>query len=230
MTERRFTDRDVALILRRAAELDKDPPGQTLARGLNLADLREIAVEVGINPEMVTRAASELESQGGVRSLSLLGDSLAHRQVRAVPGEMDRDSLGRLVQAVDREVPAQGTVTEALGAVRWNSQGRLLSRQVSLEPGEGETLIRVEERFEARVRAMLHGIPAGYAAMAGFITGVELLGGAGPGFFLGALSSVAGWAIGGAVWKEVARRSKRRVHALAEVLQAETGEEPPTGE
>ena len=40
---------------------------------------------------------------------------------------------------------AQGTVVEALGAVRWTSNTRFLSTQVSVEPSGDDTLLRVEE-------------------------------------------------------------------------------------
>ena len=63
MTERRYTDRDVALILRRAAEIDKKSTPDAPVRGLSVGELQEIAGEVGIDPEAVTRAAAEFEGR-----------------------------------------------------------------------------------------------------------------------------------------------------------------------
>lgn len=219
MSERRFTDKDVSLILRRAAELDRRSVGPEVGpRGLSLGDLQEIAVEAGIDPAMVSRAVGELDGKGAPSPAALLGPATASREVRAVPVELGRDSLGDLVRVVDARVPAQGTVGEALGSVRWTSPGRFLSHQVSLEPGEGETVVRVEERYADRVRALLHVIPAVYGAGIGLPVGVEVLGGAGAGVLLAGALGAAAWALGGVAWRVVAARSRRRVRALADEL------------
>ncbi|MGD2124360.1 MAG: hypothetical protein PVJ76_21700 [Gemmatimonadota bacterium] len=63
------------------------------------------------------------------------------------------------MRVVDQEVEAQGTVVEALGGVRWTSNTRFLSTQVSVEPSRDDTLLRVEERYSETVRGPLYGIP-----------------------------------------------------------------------
>jgi RNase P/RNase MRP subunit POP5 len=220
MTERRFTDREVALILRRASELDEGSSPATAPRGLSESELKEIAGEVGIDPAMITRAVSELQGRRGLERASLLGPATVNQQIRAVPRELSRDELGDLVRVVDQRVPAQGTVAEALGAVRWNAPGRFLSRLVSMEPSRGETVIRVEERYSQRFRAALHGVPTAYGAMIGWVIGLETVGGALAGVLLGGLLGAAGWAVAGVVWHEISRRSQRRVDALADELTA----------
>jgi hypothetical protein len=224
MTERRFTDQDVAVILRRAVELDRESGQEARGRGLSLEELQDIAVEVGVDPSMVSRAAEELGTSSVLRGLSLMGDPVVRRGVRAVPGTADEETLRELMRIVDREMPAQGTVTEALGTVRWNSGGRFLSRQVSIEPTPKETLIRVEERFEERVRTMVHAIPSSYAGFLGFIVGLEQLGGQVPGFALGLFSVAVTFAIAGQVWNRVSRNSRARVENLADALSAEASE------
>ncbi len=220
MSQRRFTDRDVALILRRAVELDKDAPQESSVRGLTLRDLQEIASEVGIDPASVTRAVEELEGRRGPGSVSYLGPAPVNRQIRALPGELTREVLGELVRIVDRTVPAHGTITEALGSVRWSAQGRILSRQVSLEPSQEETLIRVEERFTDRFRGALHAIPAVYGAAFGWLIGLDV-GGAGAAAILGALVAVGGFTGARVVWNMVCKSSWGRVRALADQLAGE---------
>lgn len=218
MTERRFTDREVALILRRASELDQGSSPESAPRGLSESELKEIAGEVGIDPAMITRAVAELQGRRGLEPTSLLGPATVNRQIRALPRELTRDELGDLVRLVDQRVPAQGTVAEALGAVRWNAPGKFLSRLVSMEPSRGETVIRVEERYSDRFRGALHGIPTAYAAMIGWVLGLEAVGGVLAGVLLGGLMGAAGWAVAGVVWHEISRRSQRRVHVLADEL------------
>ena len=222
MTERRFTDKEVALILRRASDLETRASSAAVAsgRGLTLSDLREIAAEAGIDPELVSRAVTEMEGPRGIRTGShLAGPGTVRREVRAIPEELSREELADLIRVVDEEVRDQGTVQEALGHVRWTSQGRILSTQVSLEPGEGETLLRVEERYHDALRGILHGLPAGHVfifGLAGAMEGLHLA--LGPGALFVAASAAAGWGVGTTIWRGLSKGSRTRVQRLAEKL------------
>jgi hypothetical protein len=222
MTERRFTDKEVALILRRASDLEKRAPASAGSppRGLTLRDLQEIASEAGIDPELVRQAVTEMEGPKGLPSGSLLaGPTPAQREIRATPAEISREAMAELVRLVDGEVHGQGTVQEALGHVRWTSQGRFLSTQVSLEPGDGETLLRVEERFSDAVRGAIHGIPALYGlifGLAGALEGLDLS--LVPAILFAAATTTAGWSLGGVAWRALSAASRKRVRRLAEHL------------
>ncbi|MHB1191970.1 MAG: hypothetical protein ACYC6F_02900 [Longimicrobiales bacterium] len=221
MTDRRFTDKEVALILRRASDLEtRSPRSGASARGLTLKDLEEIASEVGIDPALVVRAVAELEGPRGLGSSSLVvGPGPVRREVRAVPRELSREELAELMRVVEIEVEDQGTVTEALGSVRWTSKGRFLSTQVSFEPSRGETLMRVEERYSQALRGILHGIPASYGAIFGLAWALEGLSlGAGGGSIVALVSASLGWGLGSGVWQVISSRSRSRVQKLAEKL------------
>lgn len=226
MGERRYTDQEVTRLLQRAADLDRDTGGTGVARGLSLAELREIASEAGIDPAAVTRAAGELRTAPVSRlGSTLLGPSPVVRRTAAVPARLGADALGRLVDVVDAEVPAQGTVGEALGSVRWTSANRFLSRQVVIQPGEGETVVRVEERFTDRLRGVLHGLPAAYGGGLALIAATEAVA-AGPwgAAAIAAGGALAGLGLGRALWSAVRRRSSRRVGRLAERLEVEASD------
>ncbi len=230
MAERRYTDRDVALILRRAAEIDRKSTPDAPVRGLSVGELQEIAGEVGINPEAVTRAAAEFEGRRGLEPATLLGPGLVRREIRGLGRELSRESLGELVRTVDQQISAQGSVSEALGSVRWSSSGRFLRHQVSFEPSRDETIVRVEERYEGQVRTMIHAIPTAYAAMIGLVLGIEGIGGAVPGVLLALFFAALAWVVGGFIWGGVSRRSGRRAHELADTLVAEASRLPAAGE
>ncbi len=222
MAERRFTDDEVALVLKRAAELERRSPSPTgaRARGLTLRDLEEIAEEAGIEPTLIAQAVREM---AGVRrfakSNSLTGPPTTHREVRAVPRELTREELAELIRLVDDEVADQGVVQEALGSVRWTGKGRFLSTQVAVEPGEGETLVRVEERFTPQFKGALQGVPAGYGLMFGYVAALEwLAAGVVPGTLLALGATLVGWGVGGALWRFFSSRSRGRVRRLAEAL------------
>lgn len=220
MTERRYTDQEVARLLQRAADLDRDSGTGALAPGLSLSQLRGIAAEVGIDPGMVTRAATELSVSRPSRAGSLLlGESPVVRRTAAVPASLDRAALKRLIEVVDDELPAQGTVAEALGSVRWTSSSRFVNRQVVFQPGETETVVRVEERFVDRIRAVAHLLPLGYGVGGGLLVGTEVLsvGGLAAGA-AAAAGGLLGWGLGRALWTALRGASRRRVERLAERL------------
>jgi hypothetical protein len=224
MTERRFTDREIGLILKRAVELEEGSSSTALGapRGLTLDELEEIAREAGINPTMVGRAAAELESRKSLETVRLLGPTGVRREVRLLPGRMPREAAAALMRVVDQEVEAQGTVVEALGGVRWTSNSRFLDTQVSVEPSGDDTLLRVEERYSNRVRGPLHGVPTGWGLILGLPLGLETLNLMVPlAIVLAAILALVGWSVGDLVWRFLSAGSQRRVQALTERLTDE---------
>jgi len=230
MSDRRFTDREVALVLRRAAELDKTSPGGGTGRGLSVADLQEIAAEVGIEPSLVALAVEELESRGGLEPLTLLGPRAVRRETHAVPAELTREQLKELIRIMDRAIPSQGTVTEALGSVRWNASSRTKSTLVSVEPGEGETILRVEEGYAGHVRPICHFLPMLYGLFGGWAIPYDQgLGVAA--IIAGALLGTAvGYGLGDGIWRAISAGSARRVRSLAAKLADEARRLLPGGE
>jgi hypothetical protein len=224
MSERRFTDKQVALILKRASDLEKrSPTSGSSPRGLTLADLQEIAAEAGFDADLISLAVAEMEGPRGLEPGSaIIGPETARREVRAVPGELGKEELAELMRLVDEQVDDQGTFAEALGSVRWTSKGRFLSSlstQVSLEPSQGETLIRVEERYSQALRGILHGLPASYGAVFGLVFALEGLNlGLAPGSLFALATTLAGWGIGTSIWRVLSARSRNRVQKLAEIL------------
>lgn len=222
MTDRRFTDKEVALILRRASDLEKKSSSTALSQdgGLTLEELKEIAGEAGIDPSLVGRAAAELESPKGLENTSLLsGPGTVQREVRTIPGELSTEELAEIFRIVDTEVADQGTVVEALGNFRWTSKGRFVSTQVSLDPSQGETMVRVEERYNDAVRGVLHGIPASYGLVFGLAAVTEALSlGVLPESLILLGSIATGWGIGTSIWRLLSSRSRTRVQRLTEKL------------
>ena len=233
MTERRFTDREIGLILRRAVELDEGSSSKAVssARGLTMKELQEIAEEAGIDPGMVGRAVAEMETRGGLEPLSFWGPPGVKREIRTVPGEMGQEEVGELMRVVDQEVEAQGTVVEALGQVRWTSNTRFLSTQVSVEPSGEDTLLRVEERYSDMIRGPLHGIPASWGLIFGLAFSIEQLSLALPlVIILTAITAMAGWGAGDLLWRALVAGSQKRVRALSEHLTTEASRLlPPPG-
>lgn len=225
---RRFTDREVSVILRRAVEIDESRGGaERAAAGLSLDDLRQIAREVGISTEAVDRAVAGL-GRGPVLAPVLTGAPVVRRAVRGVPGELSRDRIARLVQAIDERADHTGAISEALGSVRWTASDRLRSSLVTITPTGGETRIQVVEKTLPRVRRLFHLLPAAWGVMAtapvlGMVGAASGAAAAG----VAALGLVVGVAAGRAAWTLFSADSARRVERLADDLAREAGEGAP---
>ena len=216
---RRFTDREVALVLKKASEIEEGV-GSGVSGALSLEDLKEIAKEVGISPEAISKAVAGLDRRREVGP-AVWGAPTVRRAAHAVPGELNEEAIGRLIQLVDDRTDTAGAVSEALGSVRWTSSDRFRSTRVSITPESGETTIEVEEKASPRLRRVFQLMPAAWAVMiaspviaAMDPSAVGLVAGIG-------LSVGAGVALGRAAWSSVSARSGRRVERLAQRLARE---------
>jgi len=217
---RRFTDRELALVLERATELDEADAAP--AAGLSLDDLREIAREVGISPAAIDRAVATLDRGQRVRP-SLAGAPRVRKAVRALPTELDQEGIARVMSVVDDRTDTAGAITEALGSVRWTGQDRFKSTRVSVTAKDGETTIEVVEKAEPKMRRICHLLPPVWALMlAGPFAGAFISSSAGLVATV-ILAVAAGLAIGRGAWTLVSAMSQRRVSELAESLALEAG-------
>ena len=198
--ERRFTEREVALILRKAVELERiGVAPEDVGGGLTLDELREIAGRVGIHPDAIGAAAAELDVHGGGREARWLGPPSARRASRILPVGLSAGDQKLLFRTVERRLGVVGMLSEAFGQARWSSTRAQLTTEVILTRDEREFRIDVEQRYPSRVRPLLHafGGAFGAAVAASFavpaVVGAALLGVAVGGGILGA-------AIGRGLW------------------------------
>jgi hypothetical protein len=215
---RRFTDREVALVLRKASELEESD-GAGAGGGLSLADLEEIGAEVGISAGALRRAVADLDSRAGGNPFAK--GQLVNQAIRAVEGELSKDAIAELIRHVDGTSDQVGVVTEALGSVQWTAQERLRTTQVSITPSEKETRIRVVERATARLRRLLTVAPV----MTGSALVAVMIGQFDPSSGMVALFTAFGGAAGALVgrflWAHMSNESRKRVKELASGLARE---------
>jgi len=229
MTEnsRRFTDREVAMVLHKASEID-EAQGDGSGSGLSLDDLTEIAKEVGISSAAIHRAVAGLDRRRPV-SPTLAGAPLIRKAVHAIPGELNEQAIARLVRLVDERADGAGTISEALGSVRWTSSDRFKSTRISITPGGGETSIEVVEKVVPRMRRIMHLVPAAWASMfvGSFVAASQLP--PGGSVAAAAIGLAVGVAVGRAAWNLFSAQSGRRVQRLAEELATEAHESSKKG-
>jgi hypothetical protein len=229
---RRYGDKEVGLILKRAAELQRlEPASGPEGSGLTVAELEEIAAEAGIDPAHLRRAAEEFEAAGaGLHaegSEKLVGAPLTIRLERSLPGELSESGFERLVPEIQRVADGHGQASLLGQTLTWRSISANSERslQVTVSSRNGRTRILIEERLSQLAGQLFGGIIGGVGG------GVGL--GVGLGVGIGALQSVAfavAWpvgVVGGAyllartIYRSTARRRQRTLRNLLEGLTAE---------
>ena len=115
---RQFSDQEVALIFKAAAEWQAVAPPDSPARGLSLADMEQVARDVGIDAAFIHRAVRELDAGAPQRGAAwFFGAPTEFVVERVVPGEAGpaahEAALGALREA-----------TGDLGEVRRGSRGQ----------------------------------------------------------------------------------------------------------
>src|SRR6476619_6227112 len=99
---RKFNDEEVALIIKRAAELQQtEQIEQSSSSALSLQEVEEIAKEAGIEPALIRRAASTLDTHTVVnRPSPWIGAPTRIVFERVVDGEISADAYETLVNEI----------------------------------------------------------------------------------------------------------------------------------
>lgn len=146
---RKYSDREVGLILQRA--LEPAGGGQELeasGEGLTLEEIKEIAAEVGIDPSRVeTAAASLLEPEAapvnpyvGIPTTVQLQTTLPHLGIRPE----QRPEVLTLIRSVQHR---QGVTGSEFGSLEWRAKDVLGARYVSVMPTPDGVRVRVLGNF-----------------------------------------------------------------------------------
>jgi hypothetical protein len=217
--ERRFSDEEVALILRKATQLDGPGGALEAGDGLSLVEIQRIAKEVGIRPEVVARAAALLHVDRPGRADRVLGGPAAYRAEHEVAGEIAREDFGVVVDAIRRVMGEPGRVSEVLDGLEWRT-GVDPAVTVTIRPRDGHTAIQVlANRGLARFGA--YALPTMGALIAAGITGAIVE----PGV-AGGIAIMGTW-IGAAlltargIWRSGSARFRTKFTALIETVVEE---------
>lgn len=218
--QRRYSDQEVGLILKRAAEMSQAKG----AGGMTAAELERIAIEAGIDPAAVRLAAEEVArgETGGDTGELLLGGPTGLRYVFEVDGELREEDHEALLAAVQRNVDASGSITVAGRTFSWHATGPNRSITVQVSPVRGKTVVRIEERLGSLIGGIYGGVGGGVGGSLAPLAGVGAAALFGP---VGAVLAVAGALLGTyvgtrAIYGGVSKRRKKTLDALAADLRA----------
>lgn len=217
----RFTEQQLVEILRRAAERQEGLVGDVDGR-FSLAEIQQIASEVGITPAHVATAALEVASAAPPPRSGLLGAPTVYRFERWIDGEVSGSTVGELLDIARQETGLQGTVSEALDTVEWRSGGLMDATIVSVARRQGRTKISVTlTRSDAAgltvIGACVGGLGVAMGIGAPLISAVASSGGlATVAAVLVAFGwgGVGSWLVTRAVWRRIARRWPGHAAAL----------------
>jgi len=226
MSERRFSEDEVAEILARATRPESGPggvhpvpadPPSTRSGGFTLAELQDIGREAGIPPGCITEAARAVGSSGSPEAAdTFLGTPRTLNQGVPVQGPMDDEAWERVV-ALLREVfggKGESTRDGRLRSWRWKDV------EAHLEPdpgGDGWRLRVTAWESAARIGFRVGG---GLALFGGLSVGVVLLTGVDPSAaWVGGLLALLGVGIGASGALALPRWARRRAGQIGEVAE-----------
>lgn len=181
---RRYGDREVARILKRATELQRAEPSAADPEGLTLAELADIAREAGIDPALLRRAATEVDLGGGRSTMwrRLAGAPVMLQLEHSVEGEIPSERFDALIPIIQQATEGQGTASAVGRTLTWSSHttDNTTSQQILVTSADGRTLVRWEERFGGLAGALFGGILGGGGIGLGAGGAAAIAGAAGP--------------------------------------------------
>jgi len=232
--ERRYGQRETALILRKAAQLQARETGAPAdEQGFSLSELEAAAGEAGVSAEYVRRAAAELSGRAGAGKVnSFLGGETKVAERLVLPFSCARDDLEAALLEMPELAGAEGTGNTSAEAMTWTINGAQSMESgrsliVRIRPAEGGgTEIMAKSDMKYMAVGVYGGIMGGLGIGAGI--GVGLGVGLGAGIPLMAARFPAG--ILGATYllsrilycyflERTRRENGRIVHALREFLE-----------
>lgn len=176
MSERRYSDDEVAAIFERAAKSQASlarQPEHAPARGMTLGELQRIGADVGLPAELVASAARELDLAGRSSERKYLGMTIGVGRVVELPRRLTDEEWERVVADLRETFDARGSLRSE-GTTRSWSNGNL---QVLLEPTATSHRLRMRT-VKGDMRGFLGGglgvilagtIAVGFQAMTGTV-------------------------------------------------------------
>ncbi|HEY0970656.1 MAG TPA: hypothetical protein VGE02_06745 [Gemmatimonadales bacterium] len=212
-TERRYSEKELSLILQRATERQALAP-RGGSDGLSLSEIQEIAAEVGLSPEEVAMAAAQVRAEGAGRATGAAFEF-------TLPAELDERQVGELFEAARDRTHARGTVRREPNGSTWTSTEGIGVTRVSVTSRGGRSRLAVSQRSTGSVLGAVGG-----GALTGVVVapvaGILFASLVGAGFLALVLGVVAG-ILGGigtgwALLRRTAGKWRERTNALGSEL------------
>lgn len=165
MTERRFSDAEVAQIFERATS-GHALQGSRAGEGMTLAELQSIGAEVGIPAEQIARAASSLRAGEAKPTQHFLGMTTGVAHTAHLARKLTDEEWERFIVEVRETFNARGAMSSQGSLKQW-SNGNL---QVLLEPTDAGHRVRFRTVKGDAPGLLGGGLLMGVASLAGEVT------------------------------------------------------------
>lgn len=232
-TSRKFNDEEVALIIKRAAELQQtEQVAEEPGNSMSLAEVEQIAKEAGIDPRLIRRAAQGLDRPADTnRPSPWAGAPTRLVFERVVDGEISIEAFEPLVNEIRRTFGENGVPSVLGRTLAWTSAspgGRRHSRgrqiDVSIASRGGVTTIRVEEELRNLAGALFGGlVGGGGGGTTGITFGVGMALFQSPGLAAMAWVAVAGgfYALARSLFARASEKRETQIKELINRLEEE---------
>lgn len=147
---RRYSEREIGAILKRATELQDDRERTTgiTPEGLTLDEIEQIAYEVGVDADLVRRAATEMVYTGTPeKRWYFLGGPLRTEHQATVPTHPTDENLDEMVVVIREQMGQKGSFEKLNGALTWTAQEHGSQDEVSIVPEGEQTRIQGRQFF-----------------------------------------------------------------------------------
>lgn len=214
---RRFGDQEIHRILQKAAELQERSqqlPAQ--GRGLTLEELRQVAMEAGIDPRYVDLAAADATGPLERRGHVVAGGPYRWHFQQRVPGSIVDADRERILREIRTVIGQRGELADVFGRMEWSHDDGLGPIIVGISSRDGVTEVDVSANRASEIGLML-GLGVPFGGMIGGAILAAATGVSGPAALMPiSLAAAAVYAFGRAGWRLRAEAFERRLERLVE--------------
>ena len=224
---KRFTDREMKLIFERAGEAAVAAESE---QGHSLAEMQEIARQVGLDPADIAKAASTLRAPE--TSNPILGAPVRFQASRTLPVKLTDERMTDIAVRIREATGLNGEWRDAPGGTEWRARtatGRFVVNFTAR--GDGTRIdVSVGREDEAVLTAIASAVGGGIVGIAASFFIANAVGAVGSGEVLVSAATAIAGAVAGMrlVWPRFARRWTKKTDALLQAI-SETAA-PPTNE
>lgn len=216
----RYDERQFALILRRAAELQERDTTHPIGAGLTRREIEGIAAEAGIDAKYVAQAMLRVaDGRAASWRHAVVPPSRLHVQ-RVLEGGIGPEALTRIIDEMQTVMGGPGSAREVMGGLEWSAKDNLGPLHLIVRPTGGKT--RVQLATDRSGTAVVMGILIPAAAM----FGAAVLASATPVPALAAIpiSAGAGLLTARVLWGRVVRKWQTRMDQLLDRIGELSGQ------
>ncbi|MES3034446.1 MAG: hypothetical protein V4813_10680 [Gemmatimonadota bacterium] len=212
MGERRYSEAELAAILRDAAE--RSTADHT---DYSLTDIQRIAGQAQIAPEHVANAAGALTVRPAEAPSPLWGEPSGIQLVRRVDNPVTAGDVVAALSLARQRLGETGTTRDVAGGSEWRYDTGYSGAAITIVPDGGATIVRVDARSDGRQFILYFGAAA-VTALTGFIASSATT----PTFsaLAAAAALLPSLAVARTWWNRSARSARQSVTALADEIAA----------